>query len=460
MKTNRKWLLGLFTLVLSMVFIISGCGNNNNSGSSTNASETANAGKSDNGSAEQTEKPAEPVTITYSQWGTAEELQRTQELLNKFMEANPNITVKLEGKDWGSYWDGLTANAAGGTLPDVFKTSYAFIEKYAELGIFKELDGLLADNGFELSNIDESLLGLHKYGGKQVSLPIDANVIVWYYDKAMFADPAKNPKGAPVPSLEPTWAEILDIATKMTLDKNGKNPGEAGFDADNVVQWGMSVSPGSTMDWFLEPELWSNGAKLVNDDGSLALNTPEAREVLDFFIDATKKHINTTPAQIEGLGGQVNLGITTGKVAMNPGGSWNTTNFQEAKVDYGITYLPKFKENKTVVQPAGMAISHNTKHEEAAYTLLAWLAGPEGQSELAKQGYSIPANKAASDAYIAKVGEANKIFLDAQQFGIISPFTVKKTDLVWTYGEQSLKNPLAGDGDVDAAIKDLESKLK
>jgi multiple sugar transport system substrate-binding protein len=145
---------------------------------------------------------------------------------------------------------------------------------------------------------------------------------------------------------------------------------------------------------------------------------------------------------------------------MNPGGSWNTTNFQEAKVDYGITYLPKFKENKTVVQPAGMAISHNTKHEEAAYTLLAWLAGPEGQSELAKQGYSIPANKAASDAYIAKVGEANKIFLDAQQFGIISPFTVKKTDLVWTYGEQSLKNPLAGDGDVDAAIKDLESKLK
>lgn len=457
MKTNGKWLLGLYTLVLSMTIIISGCGSNNNGGSG----EAANGGQSNNGSeAEQTEKPADPVTITYSQWGTAEELQRTQELLDKFMEANPSITVKLEGKDWGSYWDGLTANAAGGTLPDVFKTSYAFIEKYGELGIFKELDGLLQGKGFELGNIDESLLGLHKFGGKQVSLPIDANVIVWYYDKAIFADAKKNPKNAPVPSLEPTWDEIIDIATKLTLDKNGKNPGEAGFDGNNIVQWGMSVSPGSSMDWFLEPELWSNGAKLVNDDGSLALNTPEAREVLDFFIDATKKQINTTPAQIEGLGGQVNLGITTGKVAMNPGGNWNTTNFKEANVDYGITYLPKFKENKTVVQPAGVAMPHNTKHEEAAYTLLAWLAGPEGQTELAKQGYSIPANKAASDAYIATAGEANKIFLDAQQFGIISPFTVKKTDLVWTYGEQSLKNPLAGDGDVDAAIKDLESKLQ
>ena len=45
--------------------------------------------------------------------GTAEELHRTQELLDQFMKANTDIKVKLEGKDWGSYWDGLTANAAG-----------------------------------------------------------------------------------------------------------------------------------------------------------------------------------------------------------------------------------------------------------------------------------------------------------------------------------------------------------
>ncbi|MCM3748055.1 sugar ABC transporter substrate-binding protein [Paenibacillus pasadenensis] len=453
MKTNAK--ISLLALSMSIALVATGCGSNN---SNTGNTPPANSGS------ENTQTPAkeaEPVTITYSQWGTAEELQRTQELLDKFMAANPNITVKLEGKDWGSYWDGLTANAAGGTLPDVFKTSFAFIEKYAELGIFKELDKPLADGGFDLNNIDPSLLGLHKFQDKQVSLPIDANVIVWYYNKALFKDAKTNPKGAKEPSLEPTWDEIVDIATKLTLDKNGKNPGEAGFDAKNIAQWGMSISPGSTMDWFLEPELWSNNAKLVNDDGTLALDTPEAKEVLDYFIDLTKnKKINTTPAQIEGLGGQVNLAITTGKVAMNPGGNWNTTNYKEAKIDYGITYLPKFKETKTVVQPAGMAVSASTKHEEAAMKLLTWLAGPEGQTELAKQGYSIPANKAAADAYIQTAGEANKIFLDAQKFGIVSPFTAKKTDLVWTYGEQSLKLPLAGEGDLDAALKDLASKVK
>lgn len=454
MKTKRKWLIGSWVLILTLVMGLAGC---------SQGADKPSAAPADSDSAGQTagSGAGEPVTITYSQWGTAEELQRVQELLDQFMEANPNITVKLEGKDWGSYWDGLTANAAGGTLPDVFKTSYAYIEKYAELGIYKELDGLLSAGSFDLNNIDASLLSLHKYKDKQVSLPIDGNVIVWYYNKALFDDPKTNPKGAAVPSLEPTWDEVIDIAAKMTLDKNGKSADEAGFDAKSIVQWGMSISPGSSMDWFLEPELWSNGAKLVNEDGSLALDTPEAQEVLELFIDLTKnKKINTTPAQIEGLGGQVNLSITTGKVAMNPGGNWNTTNYKEAGIDYGITYLPKFKTAQTVVQPAGVAISANTKHEAAAYKLLSWLAGPEGQIALAKQGYSLPANKAAADTYVQTTGEANQIFLDAQKFGIISPFTAKKTDLVWTYGEQALKLPLAGEGDLQAALQDLAAQIK
>ncbi|MNO42417.1 putative ABC transporter substrate-binding protein YesO [compost metagenome] len=450
MKTKRKWLIGL-SLILALIVGLTGCSQASNQSSTS----------PENSAAKADDNEGKPVTITYSQWGTAEELQRVQELLDQFMDANPGITVKLEGKDWGSYWDGLTANAAGGTLPDVFKTSYAYIEKYAELGIYKELDGLLSGGSFDLNNIDDSLLGLHKYKDKQVSLPIDGNVIVWYYNKSLFEDAKTNPKNAPVPSLEPTWDEIIEIATKMTLDKNGKSADEEGFDAKNIVQWGMSISPGSSMDWFLEPELWSNGAKLVNDDGSLAMDTPEAQEVLNLFIDVTKnKKINTTPAQIEGLGGQVNLTITTGKVAMNPGGNWNTTNYQEAGIDYGITYLPKFKTTQTVVQPAGVAISSNTKHEEAAYTLLAWMAGPEGQVALAKQGYSLPANKSAADTYVQTTGDANKIFLEAQKFGIISPFTVKKTDLVWSYGEQALKLPLAGEGDLKAALAELATQIQ
>ncbi|MBW7456522.1 sugar ABC transporter substrate-binding protein, partial [Paenibacillus sepulcri] len=65
-----------------------------------------------------------------------------------------------------------------------------------------------------------------------------------------------------------------------------------------------------------------------------------------------------------------------------------------------------------------------------------------------------------ADAYVQTVGEANKIFLDAQQYGIVSPFTAKKTDLVWTYGEQALKLPLSGEGDLQAALKDLASKMQ
>jgi multiple sugar transport system substrate-binding protein len=451
----------LISVLLVFIMMLAACSGNSGNSKENTPSPSVSPGASESTNSKEPAVSEEKVTITYSQWGTAEELQRIQELLNKFMETNSNITVKLEGKDWGSYWDGLTANAATGTLPDVFKTSFAYIEKYAELGVFKELDGLISSNSFELTDIDPSMLGLHQYQGKQVSLPIDANVIVFYYDKGLFDNAATNPKGAPYPGLEPTWDEIVDIGTKMTLDKNNKNPDESGFDASNIKQWGLSVVPGASMDWLLEPALWSNNAKLINEDQTLALNTPKAKEVLNFFIDLTKnKHINTTPAQVEGLGGIPNLAITTGKVAMNAAGSWNVAQYEEANTNYGITHLPKFKTTQTVVQPAGVAVSSSTKHEAAAYKLLAWLAGPEGQAELAKQGFSIPANKQAAEAYLQTAGADFKIFIDAQKYGIISPFSVKKTDLVWTFGEQVMKGPLSGEGDLDAAIADLQSKIQ
>ncbi|GJM73164.1 hypothetical protein HMSSN036_53800 [Paenibacillus macerans] len=114
MKTKRKWLIGSWVLILTLVMGLAGC---------SQGADKPSAAPADSDSAGQTagSGAGEPVTITYSQWGTAEELQRVQELLDQFMEANPNITVKLEGKDWGSYWDGLTANAPAARCPMFLK---------------------------------------------------------------------------------------------------------------------------------------------------------------------------------------------------------------------------------------------------------------------------------------------------------------------------------------------------
>lgn len=452
----RKGFVWAIAVICILSLVLAGCSGNSNNKQPNNSGENKSNNETPGNNKPQNQ---EKVTITYSQWGTAEELQRTQELLDKFMAENSSITVKLEGKDWGTYWDGLTASASGGVLPDVMKTSFAFVSKYAELGIFKELDGLLESNNFDRSAIADGMMSMHQFKGKQVSLPIDANVIMFYYNKALFDDAATNPKQAPYPSTEPTWDEVLDIATKLTLDANNKNPGEEGFDPNNVKQWGMSVVPGSDLGMF-EPFLFSNNAKLINDDDTVALNTPEAREVIDFFINATRQGVNTTPSQMEGLGGVQNLAITTGKVAMNIAGSWNVAHYADANIPYGITHLPKFKTTQTVVQPAGIAMSANTKHEEAAYKLMSWLAGAEGQSELAKQGFAIPANSKAADAYLETAGSEFKIFLDAQAYGIPAPFSVKKTDLVFTHGTQIMREPLAGNGDVDAAIAELQAALQ
>ena len=44
----------------------------------------------------------------------------------------------------------------------------------------------------------------------------------------------------PDPKKRMTWNELLDKATKLTLDANGKKPGESGFDPTRIQQYGFA----------------------------------------------------------------------------------------------------------------------------------------------------------------------------------------------------------------------------
>ncbi|HEX7058045.1 MAG TPA: sugar ABC transporter substrate-binding protein [Bacilli bacterium] len=453
----KKWLSVVFSLCLVSALILSACAKGENGGEASSsppdAAEATPAASANAGDEEISGK------VVYSQWGTAVETEQTKELLKAFSEKYPKIEVEVVSKDWGTYWTALTAQAASKDLPDVFKISYAYVDKYAKLGALKDLTDLIKESNFNTADFAPGVLAAHQVDGKQYSLPRDANTIVLYYNKGLFDDPKTNPAGAPYPGHEMTWEEALDIAKKMTLDKNGKNASEPGFDPQNVVQWGLTVDAAGSSDSVLEPELWSNGAKLVNDDQSLALDTPEAKEVLQFFRDlVARHHVTPTVSQSQSLAKDPFLTLATGKVAMSFAGSWSAAEFKKANINFDTVLPPKFKETKTVVQVAGNAMSPYTKNEKAAWALLSWLAGPEGQIALAKQGQSIPANMQAAATYLGIDDGYNKqTFIDAQKFSITAPFFDGKDKLLWDIIPQKLALPLSGKGDLDAAVNEVKT---
>lgn len=457
MKT-KKWLTSTATVIVGASTLLTACSSN------TTQTTPAPAASAAATTAAQTQAPAATAEvisgkITYSQWGTNVETEQTKELLKEFNKKYPKIEVEVVSKDWGTYWTSLTAQAASKDLPDVYKMSFAYDDKYAKLGAMKDLTDLIKTTGFNTSDFEPGVLAAHQVNGKQVALPRDANTIVMYYNKGLFDNSKSNPAGATAPKKEMTWDEALDIAKKMTIDKNGKTAADAGFDANNIVQWGITVDAAGSADSVLEPQVLSNGGKVVNDDQSLALSSPEANQVLSFYRDlVTKYHVTPTTSQSQSLSKEPFLALTTGKVAMSFAGSWSAPEFKKANIKFDTVLPPKFKDTKTVVQVAGNAMSPNSKNEKAAWALLSWLAGPEGQIALAKQGQSIPANKAAAAAYLGiDEGYNKQTFIDSQKFAIPVPFFDGKDKLLWEIIPQKLAQPLSGKGDIEAAVKEIKT---
>jgi multiple sugar transport system substrate-binding protein len=450
MKNGNK-LAMLLTMMLLSFIVLSACSKTATNESSSTPVSTSDAVKATDAPIA-TQAAEENVELTMAEWGTADQVKDTQTILNIFMQKNPNIKVNLVYKDWGSYWTWITTQAASKDLPDVYKMSFAYVDKYAKLGAMKPLDDLISSTNFNLGDFEQPLLDMHKSSGKQVSLPRDANTVVMYYNKDIF-DKAK----LKYPDKEMSWDQVVELAKKLTIDAKGNTAESASFDPKHVKQWGILADPAGMADAVLEPQLWSNGARLVDDSNKLSLDTPEAKQVLEFFRDLTvKQHVNPPTSVVAGMGGNQILAFGTGKIAMAFAGSWSAVDIKAAKVNFDSFLPPKFKEVKTVVQPAGYALSPNSKHEKAAWTLLSWLTGPDGQIEMAKLGNAIPANKQAGDAYLAfDQGFDKKIFLEAQSKAIPAAWYDGKDRLLWEYITQKLQLPLQGKGDLDAAVKEV-----
>jgi ABC-type glycerol-3-phosphate transport system substrate-binding protein len=116
-----------------------------------------------------------------------------------------------------------------------------------------------------------------------------------------------------------TWQELYDNAKKLTIDANGKHLGDAGFDKNNVAQWGYVAR--------LEAEkVWEHGLVIAQDRQGQPVVRKENGKWGWFLTDAAKETYKTylspvslgiTPPEAIGMGGDALLQIFgTGKAAI------------------------------------------------------------------------------------------------------------------------------------------------
>ena len=263
-----KELRRLGALIAAVVLVVAACSSSSTSPSASVAApaesaSAAPAGSEGTESAEPTPKltaipgtgsAAKPGDIEIRWYcclgtGDAPELVEVEEkVAEDFNASHPGIHLRFEGYPYQLARDALSVQIGSGAGPDIVgPVGIGGAEAFH--GQWLDLQPLIDKNHYDMSQYPASTVSLYNVGGEgQAGIPFAVYPSALFYKASLFKEAGLNepphdwnstykmPDGSTVPW---DYDTVRKIAKILTVDKNGKDATEAGFDPENIVQWGF-----------------------------------------------------------------------------------------------------------------------------------------------------------------------------------------------------------------------------
>ena len=197
-------------------------------------------------------KAQDPVTITWfvglGTGGQPEQIEVQEKVVADFNESHDNIELEIVIVDNDVAPDTLSTLIASGDAPDIVgPVGNTGSNRFA--GNWLDLEPLVESTGYDLSPYTEAAVDFYRTPDGLIGLPFATFPSFLWYRPAMFEE-----AGLEMPpafygdayvlngeEVEWNWDTIREIGMLMTLDENGLNATEDGFDGDNTVQWGFTI---------------------------------------------------------------------------------------------------------------------------------------------------------------------------------------------------------------------------
>ncbi len=341
-----------------------------------------------------TAAPAETVEISFMGWGDVAEDEGVRSAITVFQGAEPNIKVSwLHTPD--TYSEKMLAMVAAGTPPDTAFIRNQDFTTYSRSGLLLDItDMMKADQVIGAPDyfIEPQEAERATYQGKWYGIGACWTGSHIYYNADIFTKAGIEP-----PSNDPEkawkWDDFVSVAKQLTVDVNGKHPGESGFDANNVDRWGVYWDT-----WWMEllGPIESNGGKYIDPNtGLLTLDKPETFEAIQRIADLNLVHkVAPNSAVLTQLGMSNTQMLETGKLAMAIDGSWALSWMCKIQPTLGTAVLPKINQPATGLQSHLHSAFAGSKHPEAAWRWVRFLATEYYQVQFLKMGLWLPSQTA------------------------------------------------------------------
>jgi multiple sugar transport system substrate-binding protein len=437
-KISKKF--GIMTLLALFIIstILSGC-----------ASKESTSGKTKDGK----------TAITFMFRGQPKELEAYTATVKRYEKSHPDVKVTLVQVAPDQYDTKLKAAIAGKKIPDVFFYNPAQVKAYVNSGVLKDITEFVeGSEDVKIDDIWEKGIAKYRFDGETLGegavygLPKDLGPFALGYNKTMFEE-----AGIPLPDKDKPYTldEFIDVAQKLTKDKNGDG---------KTDQFGA----GFNIQWALQPIAWSNGADWIDETGTkVTIDTPEFAEAVQWFADQQNKY-KITPSIAEAQTLDTYQRWMKGELAFFPVGPWDMATYAEQlKFEYDLIPWPAGKTGKPAawVGSLGIGVGATTKNAEAAAELAMYLsADQEGNQALVDAQVQLPNSVTVAQEWAAdtSIKPANKQeFLDIiNDYG--RGFPAEKTYTAEWYDEffKNIQPVLDGKMTAEDYVKEAQPKMQ
>ncbi|MEV6302543.1 extracellular solute-binding protein [Actinoplanes sp. NPDC051861] len=246
------------------------------------------------------------------------------------------VTVKRTGYDTTDLTNKALLAAQQGNSPDVLIVDNPVVSTLAEAGVLTTTDEVKVDT----SAVSPNLLAAGQTGGKTFGIPIGANTLALYYNKAILDKAGVDP------------ASIKDWAGLTAALQKVKASGKKGitFSAIGTEEGSFQFLP-----WF-----WGSGANLTQLDsaqGVAALTLWNDWLGSGYAPNSVLNNTQTTSWQE----------FATGDFAFSENGTWQLANAKKTGFEYGIIPIPSQAGGTAPAPTGGEFVTAPVQTETARY---------------------------------------------------------------------------------------------
>jgi multiple sugar transport system substrate-binding protein len=425
---NKRW----WILIAVLALVAAACGDGGSA--TTSAGETPATTSAETPATTSGEAPAttagtgtgDLAGVELKLWGWSSSDAENTALADLVADFNAATGASAEFQPQAEYDTTLNTALAGGDPPDVFYVDSFRLPDLAEAGALAPVpDGAVSDP----DDIYPSLQSAFTYDGTWYCPPKDVSTLGLVYDPA-----ALEAAGVGVPT---TWEELSAAADALTTaDQAGLAMGV------EYPRWAVF--------------LFQNGAALTNEEVSeITLDTPEAREALQFVADQYASGSFVRPSDVDA--GWAGEAYGQGKAAMAIEGNWIVGYLQDTFPDreFAVAELPAGPAGKgTFAFTVCYGVPADAENPDASWALVDYLTNAEGSAAWTEAFNVMPARQSVAENWTGdheNLGAFVSGIEYAKRWGFIPGFN----DVIGVFAEQA--NAVV---DGDATVEDLVTETQ